>query len=171
MRKTGSAKIAVMAAMLLAMSPALAEDASVDEYRDDRSTGTALITSLYNAINRQEYLRAWSYFAHAADAKDPRADYEEFASGYSDTQSVELLTGPETSEGAAGSTYFTVPVAIDAVSSDGAHSQFAGCYTLRLAQPTVQATPPFQPLHIESAHLEPAEGALEDILPTSCEPE
>src|SRR5260221_5754909 len=35
---------------------------SAELYVDDRSTPAALITSFVNAINRQEYLRAYSYW-------------------------------------------------------------------------------------------------------------
>lgn len=155
----------------MSMTPAMAQE--VPSYQDDRSSATALIQSLYNAIDRQEYLRAWSYYAAntVASAEDEAAktDYETFKKGYADTKYVTLLTGDESEEGAAGSTYYKVPVAIDAVDNAGKHSQFAGCYTLRLAQPTVQDAPPYQPLHIESGDLQPAKGELETILPKTCE--
>lgn len=61
-----------------------------------------------------------------------------------------------------------MPVAIDAVDSSGTHSQFAGCYTLRLANPAIQDAPPFTPLHIEKGELKPAKGELETILPETC---
>lgn len=157
--------IAVFALALLVAPIAAAQEPPA--YRDDRSSGTAVIQSLYNAINRQEYLRAWSYFDSAAE--DPTADYEAFKKGYAETASVTLLTGPESSEGAAGSTYYTVPAAIDAMDSSGRHKSYAGCYTLRLAQPTIQDAPPFHPLHIVKGDLHEAEGALTDILPASCE--
>lgn len=141
-------------------------------YYDDRSTAAAAIESLYNAINREEYLRAWSYFEHddALSGEAQVANFEEFAAGYEDTETVQLLVGPETTEGAAGTVYYTIPVAIEAVSRDGTSASFAGCYMLRLAQPALQATPPFRPLAIVEGELEPAEGNLETILPARCPP-
>ena len=155
----------------ISTTAAMAQDGP--SYQDDRSSATALIQSLYNAIDRKEYLRAWSYYASntVASAEDEaaKADYETFKKGYANTEFVTLLTGEESEEGAAGSTYYKVPVAIDALDNNGKHTQFAGCYTIRLAQPTVQDTPPYQPLHIDSGELQPAEGTLEAILPASCE--
>lgn len=157
-------------ALALFVAPSAAQD--LPAYQDDRSSATALIQSLYNAIDRREYLRAWSYFGDnawtGAENEQAAADYETFRQGYADTDFVTLLTGAQSSEGAAGSTYYTVPVAIDAVDRAGHHSQFAGCYVLRLAQPAIQDSPPFHPLHIEKGGLHPARGALETLLPQTC---
>ncbi|HEY4201016.1 MAG TPA: hypothetical protein VGM83_10685 [Devosiaceae bacterium] len=136
-----------------------------DAYMDDRSDPVAVITSFYNAINRQEYVRAYSYYGDAAQA----GDYQKFADGYADTAHVELLTGKATSDGAAGSIYYSLPIAIDAKAADGSHKQYAGCYLLRLSNPQVQATPPFNPMHIEKGALKPASGALDAILPSKCD--
>jgi hypothetical protein len=133
-------------------------------YRDDRSTAEAVVQSLYNAINRHEYLRAYSYYGeHGAPA-----DFDTFAAGYADTATVEILLGTVAAEGAAGSVYYSVPVAIDAVSTQGTHTQFAGCYTLRLSNPQIQQTPPFVPLHIERGKLYAVAGTLPAIVPSTC---
>lgn len=58
----------------------------------DRSDGPALIRSLYNAINRKEYARAYSYFA---DQKR-FADYQSFVEGYAKTVDVQVITGTVT---------------------------------------------------------------------------
>ncbi len=163
-----------LALIALAATPALAQE-EAPTYQDDRSSPTALVQSLYNAINRDEYLRAWSYYAGNTYATEgdatAAADYEKFKEGYAETDFVTLLTGDEIEEGAAGSTYFYLPVAIDAVDKSGKHTQFAGCYTLRLAQPGIQDAPPYHPLHIEAGDLQPASSqALETILPKDCTP-
>ena len=143
-RRTFSA----LAALLLLAAPALAEPA----YLDDRSDPAALIRSYYNAVARHEYARAWSYFGEAK----PVADYPSFTAGYADTESVELSLGPVTTDGAAGSIYASVPVAIAATGPAGT-SVFAGCYTTRQIQPVIQE-PPFRPLQIERARLAKADG-------------
>lgn len=157
---------------LCAAAPVKAQDQTTPPvYLDDRSSPQSVVESLYNAINRGEFLRAWSYFSTAYQGGDVgalQADYEAFADGYAQTDSVTLMTGPETSEGAAGSTYTTVPVAIEATNDDGSVQVFSGCYTLRLVQPAVQATPPFQPITIEEGELAPAEGSLDAALPAQC---
>ena len=159
-------RLLLAAALALVSAPSVLAD---EAYIDDRSTATSVITSFYNAISRQEMTRAWSYYRHddPTDAAST-AKFDEFAKGYADTASVTLLTGVEQPDGAAGSVYYTLPVAIDAVSNSGTHTQFAGCYTLRLVQPANQVVPPFSPLHIEEGHLEPAKGELSAILPTDC---
>jgi len=147
----------VFACMLL---PAIAQ--AEDAYLDNRSTPEALVKSLYNAINRHEYARAYSYFS-----KPPAKDIDTYAKGFADTAEVKVLTGAAGSEGAAGSTYYNLPVAIEAVDKAGNSKVYAGCYTLRLADPTIQADK-YDPLHIEKGSLAPAKGDLKDALPTEC---
>jgi hypothetical protein len=144
-------------------TPAPAQD--VASYLDDRSTPEAVINSFYNAINRQEFARAWSYYQ---DGEGVPA-FDAFVKGYADTASVGVSFGQAAQEGAAGSTYWTLPVSLDATGSDGKHSYFAGCYTLRLANPAIQAEPPFRPLHIVEGHLKRSDGAGPGFAPAKCD--
>lgn len=132
-------------------------------YLDDRSDAAALVRSLYNAIDRGEYGRAWSYFGE----KKPAKDFDTFAKGFANTSRVDVETGAVSSEGAAGSTFFQVPVAIKATANDGKENIFAGCYTARLANPSIQGEA-FQPLHLEKGTLKAAEGELTEALPAQC---
>ena len=143
-------------AFLLA-GPALAQE---PDYLDDRSDPAAIVRSLYNALNRQEYARAWSYFA---DPK-PVADYAAFAAGYAGTTAIDLKVGEVTTEGAAGSLYGAVPVAISATTADGT-TIYAGCYATRQIQPALQE-PPFRPLEITSGTLRQAAAATP---PAACD--
>ena len=131
-------------------------------YRDDRSDATALVESLYNAINRREYARAFSYFANP-----PSASAEAYAAGYADTESVRLLTGTVVSEGAAGTFHYTLPVAIEATTKNGDSKVFAGCYELSQRNPGV-APNSFQPLHIDKGRLSASNASLEEALPAKC---
>lgn len=70
-------------------------------YVDDRSDGAALVRSLYNAINRKEYARAYGYFG----ASKPVGEFKAFAEGYAKTVSVEAKFGKVLTEGAAGSIF------------------------------------------------------------------
>lgn len=150
------------ASVLAGCSPgANAQDQTA--YLDDRSDGAALIRSLYNAINRQEYARAYSYFAKPFD------DYPSFVKGYANTVSVQVIIGTVTPEGAAGSIYAPVPVAIKSTEKGGKEHVFAGCYITRIVSSAIQE-PPFAPLHIESAELEEVDGPLEKALPEVCHP-
>ena len=155
-----------LAAAALVCAIALPAGASAqDEYLDNRSDAAALVRSLYNAVNRKEYARAWDYFG---DQK-PAATYDKFLQGYANTLRVDVATGAVSEEGAAGSTFYQVPVAIRAVDTKGGETVFAGCYTARLANPQIQE-PPFRPMHIEKGSLKPADGGgpISGLLPESC---
>lgn len=132
-------------------------------YLDDRSDPAAVVRSLYNAVSRQEYARAWDYFGDAKPAKD----FDAFVKGYAETGRVDVETGAVSSEGAAGSIFYNIPVAIRAVGSDGAEKVFAGCYTARQVNASIQE-PPFRPIQLEKGELKPAEGNLVDVLPAKC---
>lgn len=85
-----------------------------------------LIASYYDAINREEYERAYSYW------QQPPLDYDSFAGGYADTASVQVIVQPPTRiEGAAGSLYVEVPVFLIAQHHDGSQHSFAGCIVTR----------------------------------------
>lgn len=158
----------VILGCLMAMgltAPVLADEEPSEPppYRDDRSDPVAVVQSFYNAVSRGEYARAWSYFG----ATKPSPSFEAFAKGYEDTDSVFVATGTPGMEGAAGSTYYSLPVAILAFGKDKTERVFAGCYTLRLANPSIQG-PPFTGLSIEKAELKPAEAPYDGQVPKSC---
>jgi hypothetical protein len=153
----------LIAGLLLAMvftAPGQAQEAP---YIDNRSDAASLVRSLYNAINRQEYARAWSYFG---DLK-PSKSLEDYMAGYNDTARIELTLGRASSEGAAGSTYYSIPVAIEAFSKDNSSKVFAGCYTARLANPGAQGDG-FLPMHIEKGALKPSDKPLAEAAPANC---
>jgi hypothetical protein len=145
----------LIATALLAAAPALADHAPANpqsqSYKDDRSTPQEVVESYYNAINRSEYARAYSYFGKA----DAPADYDAWETGYSDTYWVDIAFGEIVVEGAAGSTFYSLPVHLTVERTEKQHEYFAGCYVLRLAQPAIQGVP-FESMHIVNARLDPA---------------
>jgi len=151
-----------VAALVSSLSTAQAIAQEV-RYIDDRSSAVAIVTSFYNAVNRKEYARAWDYYGDEKPAKDFKA----FADGYASTERVDVETGAVSEEGAAGSIFYSLPVAIRAVGADGSEKVFAGCYTARQVNAQIQE-PPFRPLHLEKGILKPAEGSLVDALPAQC---
>ncbi len=120
-------------------------------YIDDRSGALEVLRSLFNAINRREYVRAYSYWEDNAPQLAAFADFEQ---GYANTQSVQLLTGNVTNDAGAGQLYYSVPVTLVAQTTNAVTQTFVGCYKLHLAQPAIQATPPFRPLGIMSAQVQ-----------------
>ncbi len=155
--------LALPAAALLAGLTAGRSFAQETRYIDDRSDPANLIQSFYNAVTRKEYARAWDYYG---DEK-PAADVETFAHGYDDTAQVNVITGNVAMEGAAGSTFYYLPVSIVSFAADGSEKVFSGCYTFRLADPSIQE-PPFRPLHIEKGSLKLSNVSYEEALPVSC---
>ncbi|BCG88811.1 hypothetical protein MesoLj113c_49210 [Mesorhizobium sp. 113-3-9] len=145
---------------------ALAADDTAPEapYVDDRSSAEAVIRSLYSAINRNEFARAWGYYGDTKPAKD----FDSFVKGYDGTNKVEVATGAISDEGAAGSIFYNVPVAIRATDKSGGEKVFAGCYTLRQVNAQIQAAPPFDPIHIEKGALKPSTADFEEAVPPSC---
>jgi hypothetical protein len=137
--------LVLLVAALICKSTAFAEE----PYLDDRSSAETLIRSLYNAINHHEYARAWSYYADP-----PAKDFATYSKGFESTAHVDVLIGEASGDGAAGSIFFNVPVAIRAKDNGGKFSAFAGCYVLRQVNGPIQE-PPFTPLHIQSAKLKP----------------
>lgn len=154
--------LAALAAVVMLPSLASAQE----PYLDNRSTPEAVIASFYNAINLHQYPRAFSYYQDGQGL--PK--FADFAKGYADTASVKVTLGTAAGEGAAGSTYWTLPVSLDALNAAGKHSYFSGCYTLRQVSPGMQTEPPFRPLHIVEGHLKKAKGAGKSFLPTDCAP-
>jgi hypothetical protein len=157
-------RLALPTAAFVASLPAMQALAQEMPYVDDRSNAAAIVNSFYNAVNRKEYARAWDYFGDQKPAKDIAA----FAKGYENTNEVSVTAGNVASEGAAGSTFYYVPVAILSSNKDGSEQVFAGCYTARLVDPAIQAEPPFRPLHIEKGSLKPSDLSFEEAVPASC---
>jgi hypothetical protein len=139
--------------------PVPATDAEATDklkFLDDRTNPVAVIRSFYNAINRNEYSRAYYYFADSATS---RPAFDAFAKGYTDTAKVEIRTGKPTSDGAAGSIYTKVPIMLQAFGGDGSVKYFGGCYVVRQVQPANFGTPPFKPMGIEQANIKAAPDA------------
>jgi hypothetical protein len=98
-----------------------------EERYQDRGAPVSLLASYFNAINRKEYRRAWEYWENP-----PNRSYEDFMRGYAETESVFLVVHPPTFlEGAAGSTYASIPALLIATHVDGSQQAYVGCYVTR----------------------------------------
>lgn len=122
-------------------------DLSATRYLDDRSDPVLVLRSMFNAINRQEYARAYGYWdATSAEARP----FDDFEAGYADTRNVTLEFGTVVPDAGAGQYYFQVPLILRAETAAGAKQVYVACYTLHLSNPSFQATPPFQPLALRT---------------------
>jgi hypothetical protein len=149
--------------------PVSGESLNIDKsnFLDNRSGPIETISSFLNALNQKQYVRAYSYYQDPATYPGP---YTPYAAGYADTDVITATFGTVQSEGAAGSLYYKVPLALHVLTTSSAKQTFVGCYTLRLAQPAVQGTPPFQPMGIISGKFtQLANGTdVSTLLPTAC---
>ena len=64
-------------------------DISKNNYLDDRSGPVEVLASLFNAVNRKEYVRAYSYWENAGTNPEV-APFDQFQKGYAETESVQL---------------------------------------------------------------------------------
>ncbi|HEV7323116.1 MAG TPA: hypothetical protein VGO04_31310 [Ensifer sp.] len=156
-------KTAIIALAVLAAASGSGQAQDNVAYVDDRSDGAALVRSLYNAINRKEYARAYGYFGEAK----PAGGFRAFTRGYARTVSVEVMIGKLRTEAGAGSIYAAVPVAVKSIEKPSRVRFFSGCYVTRIINPSAQV-PPFTPYQIEAARLREVKGPLEKAVPTVC---
>ncbi len=115
-------------------------------YLDDRSSPIGLMNSFFNALNRREYLRAYSYWRNPADSL---GDFNAYMAGYETTDQVSITFGQIGGDAGAGQMFYNVPLLMDVLNTDGSTTQFVACYVLHLANPSVQGEPPFTPLAIQ----------------------
>jgi hypothetical protein len=105
--------------------------AGVIPFYEDRTDPVAAILSFYNAINRKEYERAYSYFQGSPKPNSSLAPpYDQWVKGYVDTASVTVAVGKVVQDAGAGNIYASFPVVIVAKQSDDTLRVFAGCYTM-----------------------------------------
>ncbi|QGA55931.1 hypothetical protein [Brucella sp. 2280] len=138
---------------------------AMPDYRDDRSTPQALMESYYNAINRKEYTRAYSYYSE--EGREP--DFKTFVKGYEKTKSVKVALRKTEPDPGAGQIYWSQPLAIEAEDEDGKKEVFTGCYTIHLTNPSMQEEPPFKPMEIMTGSLTRSPLSLEKSVPETCE--
>lgn len=90
----------------------------------------AVVRSYYAAINAHKFRQAYSLWGGNGAASGQT--FAAFTAGFKKTESVAVRVGqPGHIEGAAGSRYVTVPVAISATTTGGQAQHFTGSYTLR----------------------------------------
>ena len=118
---------------------------------DNPDAAVSVVRDYYAAINARDYdaaYRAWGDGGRAS-----RQSAQLFAAGFAGTEGVSVeLGGPGPVEGAAGSRYVQVPVAVEARQADSSVRRYAGSYTLRMSV-VDGATPEQQAWHIASADL------------------
>ncbi len=148
-------------------APVTLPDYSSAAYIDDRSTPAGLVVSFVNALNRHEYLRAYSYWSDPATAL---GTLDAFGAAYDGTSAVTVALGSVSSDGAAGSIYFTLPAVLTQTLTAGGTAKTTECYVLRLPQPGNYGEPPITPMHFYQtiAHAVDAATSDADALASTC---
>jgi hypothetical protein len=122
-----------------------------------RSAAAALdvVRLYYRALAAHDYGTAYAQWDN--DGAASGKSYDAFAAGYARTRATRVAAGaPADPEGAAGSSFITVPVTVDAILDNGERQHFGGSYTLRRVNDVPGATPDQLRWHIQSASLHPA---------------
>ena len=156
---------AFFAATALFSFAAIAQSSLAAEapYIDDRSDAASVINSLYSAINRHEFARAWDYFGDTKPAKD----FDTFVKGYDGTEKVEVKTGNVSER--------VLPAA--SISTSRLPSRRPPRTAARRSSPAVtrcaRSMPRSKsrrsgPIFIDKGALKPATADFEEAVPASC---
>lgn len=160
-------EVATATTTVTATSMATLPDVSASTYLDDRSTAAAVIFSYVNAINRHEYLRAYSYWNSPSSTL---GTLDAFSNGFTNVSSESVAFGQITSDGAAGSIYYTVPAVLTDTMNDNSIDKYGACFLLRLPQPGNFGAPPIQPMGIERGVKSAVDASSSDtnVLASAC---
>ncbi len=116
-----------------AAAPSAVPTAATGEPYDDSTDPITLLASLYDALNRGDFARAYGYFD-----TPPAPSIEAFATQYASTKATLLAVAPPPRIGAAaGSEFAEIPAMTLAVDASGSLRTFGGCFTARRANPSV----------------------------------
>ncbi|PZO90264.1 MAG: hypothetical protein DI623_07335 [Sphingomonas sanxanigenens] len=114
-----------------------------------------VIQLYYRALAARDYGTAYAQWSNGGAASGK--SYDAFAKGFAETRTTSVTLGqPGAAEGAAGSSFVTIPVTVAATLGDGERQRFAGSYTLRRVNDVPGATPDQLRWRIQSASLRPA---------------
>lgn len=131
---------------------------------DDQSDPVAALASLYDAINRGEFARAYDYWE-----EPPAASVEDFEAGYADTAAVQLVVGvPVVEDPGAGNVFAAIPSLLVSTHTDGSQETFVGCYTMHTTNPDVDPGEDAGKWRIRSAEVAPASGNETSQLESAC---
>jgi hypothetical protein len=116
--------------------------------------GADVVRRYYAALDARDYSTAWSQWG---DGGRPGQSFAAFRDGFARTRATRVTIGTlPPVEGAAGSSYLTVPVTVEATLDDGKRQRFVGSYVVRRVNDVDGATAEQRRWHLGSAQLRPA---------------
>ena len=103
---------------------------TLDDSAQDAAAALSVINDYYAAINAHDYRRAFEHWGQEGAASGK--SFEEFVAGFRATQHVEVAPGSVGRiDAAAGARYVTIPVGVNAVTTEGQEQRYEGTYDLR----------------------------------------
>ncbi|SEN04836.1 hypothetical protein SAMN05192583_1872 [Sphingomonas gellani] len=118
------------------------------------TTPVSVVRAYYSAIAAHDYGRAYRLWRDEGRASGK--SLADFTRGFADTADTSVDPGtPSDPEDAAGSTYVTLPVTVQATTRSGARQRFRGSYVLRRANDVPGASAVDRSWRIDSATLKP----------------
>jgi len=126
-------------------------DISNAQFIDNRSTPADVLRSLFNAINRHEYLRAYSYWKDGSSV----GTFADFEAGYANTATIdELVVGDAPPDPGAGQINYLAPVTVRSTTTGGAAQTAVGCVYIHISNPGIQTDPPFIEMGIKAGRFD-----------------
>jgi hypothetical protein len=113
----------------------------------------AVLLPWARGIELREFDQSWSMMGDAAKAQVSKSAFTAMFAPYHDLM-VALPSG--TMEGAAGSSYYTVPTTVTGIDRSGKHRKWSGDVVMRRVNDVPGATPAQLAWHIEQVNLKPA---------------
>lgn len=139
-----------LAALIVFVAPLAAPAAAQGPASPEAARG--VIESYYAAIDRGGFRAAYLCWDRGGAASGK--SYAAFRAGFARTARTRVTTyAPTGREGAAGSSFITVPVDVRATLKNGARQHFRGRYVLRRVNDVSGASPEHLRWHIASARL------------------
>ncbi|MDQ6695312.1 MAG: hypothetical protein M3014_12990 [Chloroflexota bacterium] len=140
-------------------------------FYEDRTDPVAALVSFYNAINRKEYDRAYSYYQGSPNPDPALAGpLDQWTKGYADTASVTLAAGKAVQDAGAGNIYASFPVVITSRHTNGSTQTFSGCYFMHRVNTGISENRNDELWSITAAKLTvaPANISVDQILAQTC---
>ncbi len=146
------------AAFILACSLSAIEPATAVTQPASEKTGEAarkVVERYYAELDRGHYEVAYRLWR--GDGSSSGKSLQDFTVGFADTAHTNVVTdAPTDGEGAAGSSYVTIPVRVTAKLKDGTRRQYVGKYVMRRCNDVDGCTLEDRRWHINSASLHAA---------------